>query len=838
MRQKDGSSTTGVDHADTQLRDSAAAYAQAVAAIDVAIAQPVAPSVMLDEVLEVLLALFKCDRAWLVGPAQTSTEVWQIYAERAMPSYPGRGRGALFSAVAVQRFMAMVASGLPTRDDIEAGHGVAPPVRNQHQIRAQLAIAIQAPGAVPCVLGLHQCSYDRAWSVEECERLANIAQRLAPVLRNLHIYRLLQESEHRLAQAERIAHLGYWEIDLPGQAVRTSAEYCRIFGFADHAPLRDVTRFGREWRSRLHPDDRARVCTAAEASLQEGLPYALDYRLRMDDGEIRHVRVRGEGMDRDERALPQRWFGTAQDVTELRQAEAELRVSEARYRATLDHALDAVMLHESDGRIIDLNRAACEALGYSRDELIGQTPDLFDLQVTAETLESISLQLSENASVTMHTRFRRKDGSEIPVEVRSRRFKQDGRWQAVSVVRDISERQHFEEQLRQAQKREAVGLLAGGIAHEFNNLLMIILGHSEMALARMASDDPNRDALAEILAGGERAAALTGQLLAFSRQQVLKPEPVTLDSCLAAWRRFVRPLISEDIELVVETGALPAPVRIDRGQFEQAMTNLVINARDAMPDGGSIYISVSASQWPLAPAHLPATASAAACALITVRDEGHGMDDNTRARVFDPFFTTKPTGRGTGLGLAMVHGFVSQSGGHIEMTSAPGAGTCVRLYLPFASPQVTPVAMAVAPPVSVNGSEAILVVEDQPSVRELCRHVLAEAGYAVLEASDGVAALEVFHAHHGAIDLLLCDVVMPRMKGPQIAQRLAEFGAPVPILFMTGYADAELSQSLRSGDGLLLKPFHPQHLLRRVRTLLDAASSSTTAWEAGDPTVQ
>ncbi|HVU51939.1 MAG TPA: ATP-binding protein [Polyangia bacterium] len=382
---------------------------------------------------------------------------------------------------------------------------------------------------------------------------------------------------------------------------------------------------------------------------------------------------------------------------------------------------------------------------------------------------------------------------------------------------DLKLRQN-EEQLRQAQKMEAVGRLAGGVAHDFNNILSVVLGTSAAILDELEPRAPLRPEIEAIRKAGERAGALTRQLLALSRQQILAPRVVDLADVVAGLEPLLRRLVGEDIALTVERPEGPAPVLADPGQLEQVVVNLVVNARDAMPSGGSLEIetAVAASGAP-----------GGRTVSLTVADSGHGMDETTRARIFEPFFTTKESGKGTGLGLSTVYGIVSQSGGRVSVESAPGAGATFSLHFPRAEGEVASEPEPPAPerPATVGGSDTVLLVEDEDQVRATVRSILRRGGYTVLEAQNGGEAFLVCEQYGKDIDLLLTDVVMPRMNGTDLAKRLGALRPAMRVLYMSGHTrDAVIHDGVASrGISFLQKPVTPDTLLRKVRDVLDRA---------------
>jgi signal transduction histidine kinase/CheY-like chemotaxis protein len=392
----------------------------------------------------------------------------------------------------------------------------------------------------------------------------------------------------------------------------------------------------------------------------------------------------------------------------------------------------------------------------------------------------------------------------------------------LSIGEDITEHARLEAQLRQSQKMEAVGRLAGGIAHDFNNLLTVILGTTELLLTEAESSDPLHEDLAEIKSAGERAAGLTRQLLAFSRQQLLEPRVIDLNVLITNIERMLGRIIGEDVQL----RALPAEglgsVIADPGQIEQVLLNLAVNSRDAMPQGGTLTIETGNAELDedYAHAHVPVTPGR--YVMLAVTDTGTGMDAATRARIFDPFFTTKPTGKGTGLGLATVYGIVKQSGGVIWLYSEPGRGTTFKIYLP----RVDEPAASHEPtkaPASLTGSETILSVEDDEAVRMITRRMLEKRGYRVLSADGGQEALRIAREHEGTISLLITDVVMPEMSGRVLAEQLQSVLPTIKVLFVSGYTDEAIVQHgvLAEGVNFLQKPFTADTIVRKVRQILD-----------------
>jgi hypothetical protein len=479
---------------------------------------------------------------------------------------------------------------------------------------------------------------------------------------------------------------------------------------------------------------------------------------------------------------------------------------------------------------LDVNDAAVSHYGYSRQEFERLT--LLDVAVREDSVgaDKRRAYLPSNGAATL-TRHRKKDGAVIDVEVTVNDLDFNGTASRLVLASDVTQRvraeaalRKSEDQLRQAQKMEAVGNLAGGVAHDFNNLLSVILSYSSMLASDMTASDPRRGDLEEIHAAGERAVDLTRQLLAFSRKQILQPRIVDLRDVVIGMDKMIRRLIGENIEFTVLAPAELGRVLVDPGQVEQIVMNLCVNSRDAMPGGGKLTVETANVELDAkyAAEHLGATPGPHV--MLAVTDSGTGMDKATLARMFEPFFTTKGPGKGTGLGLATVFGIVQQSGGTVWVYSELGRGTTFKVYFPQADPALATEVRRTRPPEStvVGGTETILLVEDEESVRGLVRTVLRRFGYHVLEAQSGGDAFLICEQHEATIHLLLTDVIMPRMSGRQLADRLRPIRPEMKVLYMSGYTDNSIVHHgvLDSGVAFLQKPITPETLGRKVREVL------------------
>jgi PAS domain S-box-containing protein len=503
--------------------------------------------------------------------------------------------------------------------------------------------------------------------------------------------------------------------------------------------------------------------------------------------------------------------------------EQRLVAAERRFRALLDHAIDAIeVIDPETGRFLDVNERACAARGYTRDEFLELSISEIDQRVAERSWEKTRDEVRRLGTYVFESEHRRKDGSVFPVEVNATHISLEREY-VLAIVRDVTETKRLEERLRQSQKMEAVGRLAGGVAHDFNNILGIVIGYAEAVSRLMGHDDPLRSKVEEILKAAGRAASLTRQLLAFSRQQVLQPRILDLNVVVSEIDDMLRRLIGEDVELVTTLAPGLGSVEADLGQIQQVIMNLAVNARDAMPQGGQLRIETSNVEEPAGRIPVPTPGP---CVMLVVTDTGLGMDADTQARIFEPFFTTKGLGRGTGLGLSTVYGIVQQSGGSIYIESEVGVGTSFRIYLPRVVAAPLPGASRKSAS-TVGGSETLLLVEDEAGLRDLLQDLLEGAGYCVLVARDGRDAVQVAAAHSEAIHLMVTDLIMPGATGREAAEEIHASRPGMLVLYMSGYADdAILRRGVPDTAAFLAKPFAAASLLRTVRELLDSRSAS------------
>jgi PAS domain S-box-containing protein len=619
--------------------------------------------------------------------------------------------------------------------------------------------------------------------------------------------------------------------NLPGMAYRCRVDADWTMEFVS-AGCRELTGYAPEdlmgnaktsFGQLTHPDDSPRLWDEVQAAIAQRRPFVVEYRIRDASGNWHWAWEKGVAVESPNGDLHLEGFIT--DITRLKQTQEAYQKSERRYRALVDNLEDVVFALDANGQITYMSKAV-ERFGWNQAEVVGQPIWKFvhpqDLAKAGEGL------VSTLAGDSRPLEFRALDalGEVHVVRVLSRVMEgeREGEPRVVTgVLIDVTEQRRAEEQLRMAQKMEAVGQLAGGVAHDFNNMLMVINSCADFALEDLPAVELVRSHIEEIRLAGDRAAQLTRQLLAFGRRQVLQPEVVDLDRVVAGLQTMLQRLLGADIALEVCLASQPACAMVDPGQIEQCVVNLVVNARDAMPAGGHVTLETvrmeldgqaNDGHGPMPPGPY---------VRLRVSDDGAGMDAQTLSQAFQPFFTTKDKARGTGLGLSTTYGIVQQSGGFIWADSEPGRGATFSIFLPEAVGQVC-APESERPNGLPTGDEVVLLVEDEPVVRDLAGRLLARAGYEVLSADGPERALKLFAENHERIQLVLTDVVMPGMSGRQLADRLQAQRPDLKVLFMSGYSGDAVAQHgvLEAGTHFIGKPFTAAELARKVRGVLDA----------------
>jgi two-component system, cell cycle sensor histidine kinase and response regulator CckA len=495
----------------------------------------------------------------------------------------------------------------------------------------------------------------------------------------------------------------------------------------------------------------------------------------------------------------------------------------------LESASQAILAVDRSGRIVLANRRAEELFDYSRGELLGAS---IELLISENRQAAHQRRLEEYferprmrpMGIGMELAGRRRDGSEIPIEVSLNAIETPEGIFAIAFIADITQRKRLEEQLIHAQKMEAVGRLAGGVAHDFNNMLTVISGYTRMILDELAPQDPLREYAEEVAKAAERAGAVTNQLLSFSRRQLIQPRIIDVNAAILQIEKMLRRLLGEDIQLSLDMEANLPHILADPNQIEQAVVNLAVNSRDAMPEGGQIFIKTAQVHLDEDYVRIHLGVKPGDYVMVAITDTGQGMTPEVRQRIFEPFFTTKERGKGTGLGLATVYGMVKQSGGDVWVYSEPEKGSTFRLYFPKAAEQPPAAVVRESEPAKVKRGETVLVVEDEKPVRELTVRILQQLGYSVLSAASGREALAICSSFAGRIALLLTDVVMPEMSGRQVADAVLRARPELKVLYVSGYTEhAVIHHGVASGVQFLAKPFSRDALAKKMAAMLSAA---------------
>ena len=664
---------------------------------------------------------------------------------------------------------------------------------------------------------------------------------LYTIYQHLLIYRIRRQ----LVEREELFHLISENaadmiavVDMEGRRLYNSLSYQKALGYSPEE-LQASSSF-----EQIHPDDRERVKKAAEEARRSGIGKTLEYRLRHKNGTWL-VLESTSSVIRNAKGEPEKLVIVNRDVTERKRAEEALRRSESGFRSVVEDAPYGIYRTSLTGRFLQVNPALQKMLGYeSTEELLRRDLANHIFRHAGEYQRLTELLAHTEEIKDLEMEWKRLDGTPITVRCSGRRINDESGVPAYFEVfaEDVTEKRVLEKQLRMAQKMEAIGRLSGGIAHDFNNLLGVIIGYSGVLKKRLGPDNALCEHALEIEKAGQRAASLTKQLLAFSRQQVLTPAVLNLNSLATDMEKMLPRLLGEDIEVSLTLDPELGNVKADQSQIEQVIMNLAVNARDAMPTGGKLKVQTSNVELDQAYTWNHPGSKAGEYVLLTVTDTGMGMDAGTLTHIFEPFFTTKERGKGTGLGLATVYGVVKQSNGYIWVDSAPGKGASFQIYLPRHVGEPGADEPKNDSGEKLRGSETILLVEDAEPLRKLAQTFLEAGGFRVLPAESGEVALEVAAGFRGTFDLLLTDVVMPGMNGRVLAEQLSPRQPGMKVLYMSGYTDSFIAGHgvLDPETHLLHKPFTEEVLIRKVREVLDGgkkagpASSSAVELKASE----
>ena len=663
---------------------------------------------------------------------------------------------------------------------------------------------------------------EQGYDEERIALLVSIASSISPVL-NAQLQKNRQEQERKQAE----------------EALRFASEYNRTLIEVSLDPLVTIDAAGRitdvnvatekitgQAREELigtdfsdHFTEPERARAGYQLAFRDGSVRDYPLEIRSQDGRVAQV-LYNASVYRDREGAPVGVFA-ARDITERQRAEESL----LKLSIAVEQSPVSILITDTSGTIEFVNPKFTQISGYDREEVLGRNPRMLKSGETPpDTYRRLWEAISSGKVWQGVFHNRKKDGG-IFLEfatIAPVKNPQGVITNYIAIKEDITERRSLENQLRQSQKMEAIGTLAGGVAHDFNNILTAIIGFGSLLEMKMAKSDPLHHNVEQILTAAERAARLTRSLLAFSRKQQIETRVMNLCDIVSGLEKMLHRLIPEDIELMIEPAGEPLSVLVDAGQIEQILINLVTNARDAMPDGGRLGISIGRTTLDEAFRSAHGYGEPGEYALVVVADHGVGMEESVRARIFDPFFTTKEVGKGTGLGLSVCYGIVKQHGGYINCYSEPGRGTTFRIYLPLVpgGEAADERGEAVHPE---GGAETILLAEDDVTVRNLTTHILKEFGYTVIEAVDGEDAVEKFKAAAADIKLCLFDVIMPKKRGWEAFAAIRQIRADARVLFMSGYQPDfdRLNELTESGAGFITKPVVPRELLRKVRELLD-----------------
>jgi PAS domain S-box-containing protein len=614
-------------------------------------------------------------------------------------------------------------------------------------------------------------------------------------------------------------------VDMDGKRIFNSLSYEKVLGYSPDE-LQAFSPF-----EQIHPDDRQLVKRAVEEAKCSGMGKMLEYRLRHKNGTWLFLESTSSVI-RNAKGEPEKLVIVNRDITERKRAEQALKRSEADFRSMVLDAPYGIYRASLNGRFLQVNPALQKMLGYEQEQdLLGEdlATDIFRHNGEYERLTQLLTHTEEIKDVEME--WKRQDGTPITVRCSGRRINDENGVPGYFEVfaEDVTEKRVLERQLRMAQKMEAIGRLSGGIAHDFNNLLGVIIGYSRVLKRELGANNPLCEHALEVEKAGQRAAALTKQLLAFSRQQVLTPTVLSFNTLATDMEGMLRRLLGEDIEVSLELSPELGSVKADQSQIEQVIMNLAVNARDAMPTGGKLRIQTANVELDQTYARNHAGSKPGRYVLLSVTDTGIGMDAGTLTHIFEPFFTTKERTQGTGLGLATVYGIVKQSNGYIWVESEPSKGASFQIYLPRHADKLAADEQKLDSGERLRGSETVLLVEDAAPLRKLAQTFLEAGGFRVFSAGSGEEALEVAARYGGTFDLLLTDVVMPGMNGRVLAEHLLPREPGMKVLYMSGYTDSFIAGHgvLEQGTHLLHKPFTEEVLIGKAREVLDAGKKIT-----------
>jgi two-component system cell cycle sensor histidine kinase/response regulator CckA len=700
------------------------------------------------------------------------------------------------------------------------------------EITSAISVPMQVANKLVGTINLNALNRTRPFTLGQMKALSILASTAAAALETSSLYTQVQRAEENYRSIFENAIDGIFQIATNGRFIQANPAMAHMLGFPSANDLLHSERNSAE-HLYVEPERFREFCRLLEGNDKLN---GFEIHVLRNDGSKAFLSESARAV-RNEMGEVLYYEGIAEDITERKLSQEALVAGEARRRAILDSALDCIITMNHEGHVVDWNPAAEQTFGFTQEEILGN--DMAALIIPEKYRErhrqglAHYLETGDGPALGQRREMSglHASGKEFPVELTINRIEiADQPPLFTAYIRDLTDRRRLEEklrlseeQLRQSQKLEAIGQLAGGVAHDFNNLLTVIGGYSSILLGRMTAENPQRSALEEIKKASDRASGLTRQLLAFSRKQILQPKVLDLNEVVLEIEKMVRRLIGEDVDLLILSESSLGKTKADPGQVEQVLLNLIVNARDAMPQGGKLTIETSNVHLSDDYANRHG-ATAGNYVMLAVSDSGCGMDVETKEHIFEPFFTTKSPGKGTGLGLSTVYGIIKQSGGHIWLYSEPSQGTTFKVFLPRVDDAVEGRDSGSLSRIVPQGSETILLVEDEVQVRNILTDMLKSQGYNLLVASNGPEALDIASTRNGTIHLMITDVVMPQMSGRELAEVMAGLRPETRILYMSGYTDDAIVHHRLLDEGLnfIQKPFDTVTVARKVRTVLDS----------------